>query len=179
MATPLDAAFGTSAPTAARRPGRRPAFRRAVFAVAGVVGVLLSTVPAQAAPGTSAAAAELVAAKGHELEVITEEFNEARVALAAQQAAAQATGAQLEQATVVLATAQESVRGIARSAYTGANLSSFQALMTSDSADDFVARMATLQMVAGHQNAVLDTAAGANVAAAQAAAAAQKAASDA
>jgi cell wall-associated NlpC family hydrolase len=178
MATPLDTAVGTSARSAAPRRIRRPAvIRRAVFAVAAVVGVLLSTVPAQASPADSPA--ELVAAKGHELEVITERFNEAREALAAQQATARAAGAQLEQATAVLAGAQESVRGIARSAYTGSNLGSFQALMSSASADDFVARMSTLQMVAGHQNAILETAAGANVAAAQAAAAAQKAAADA
>jgi cell wall-associated NlpC family hydrolase len=185
MATPLDVAPGASARIRTRRPDRGPAVvRRAVFAVAGVVGVLLSTVPAQAAPAasaptTSAAAAEFVAAKGHQLEVITEEFNEARVVLAAQQAAAQATGAQLEQASAVLAAAQESVRGIARSAYIGQGLGSFQALMTSDSADDFVARMSTLQMVAGHQSGILETAAGANVAAAQAASAAQRAAADA
>jgi cell wall-associated NlpC family hydrolase len=180
VATPLDVATSASARTAARRSSRRPAVvRRAVFAVAGVVGVLLSTVPAQAAPSTSAAAAALVAAKGHELEVITEQLNEAREVLAAQQTAAQTTGAQLEQATAALATAQNSVRSVARSAYTGSSLGSFQAMMSSNSADDFVSRMSTLQMVAGHQNDILETAAGANVAAAQASAAAQKAATDA
>jgi cell wall-associated NlpC family hydrolase len=179
MATPLDVASGASARTAARSSRRSLVVRRAVVAVAGVVGVLLSTVPAQAAPVTSAAVAEQVAAKGHQLEVITEEFNEAREVLAAQQAAAQAASAQLEQDTAVLAAAQDSVRGIARSAYTGRGLGSFQALMSSDSADDFVARMSMLQMVAGHQSGILETAAGANVAAAQAAATAQKAAADA
>ena len=68
------------------------------------------------------------------------------------------------------------MRGIARSAWTGEGLSSFQALMTSDSADDFVDRMSTLQLVAGHQNGILEAAAGANVAAAQAQATAQDAA---
>jgi cell wall-associated NlpC family hydrolase len=111
--------------------------------------------------------------------VITEEFNEAREVLAAQQAVALATGTQLEQATVVLAAAQEAVRAVARSAYTGQGLGSFQALMSSDSADDFVARMSTLQMVAAHQSGILETAAGANVAAAQAAAVAREAAADA
>ena len=48
---------------------------------AAVVGVLFSAVPAQAAPATSAEAAELVAARGHELEVVTEQFNEARETL--------------------------------------------------------------------------------------------------
>ena len=174
MATPHGS---TRSAASARRSTRRPALAgRVVLALAGVVGVLFSTVPAQAAPATSAEAAELVAARGHELEVVTEQFNEAREILSAQQAAAQAAAAQLEQATAALAAAQQQVRGIARSAWTGEGLGSFQALMTSDSADQFVDRMSTLQLVAGHQNGILETAAGANVVAAQAQAAAQDAA---
>jgi cell wall-associated NlpC family hydrolase len=159
--------------------GRTPLAGRVVIALAAVVGVLFSAVPAQAAPATSAEAAELVAARGHELEVVTEQFNEARETLAAQQAAAQAAAAQLEQAAAALGTAQQQVRGIARSAWTGEGLGSFQALMTSDSADDFVDRMSMLQLVAGHQNGILTEAAGANVAAAQAQAAAIDAAAQA
>src|SRR4051812_2791331 len=171
MATPLG-----RTPAAASSRGRATVARtaaRAVLATAAVLGVFFSAVPAQAAPATSAETATLVAAKAHELEVVTEHFNEARETLAAQQAAAQAAGAGLEQAAAALQQAQQHVRGIARSAWTGEGLSSFQALMTSDSADDFVDRMSTLQMVAGHQNGILSAAAGANVAAAQAQAAAQ------
>jgi peptidoglycan DL-endopeptidase CwlO len=175
MATPLDVQNSSR-----RTPPRRPAgLRRVLIAVAGVTGILFSTVPASAAPTTSAEAAELVAARGHDLEVITEQFNEARETLTAQRAAAEAAIAQMQQATATLAGAQEQVRGIARTAYTGSGLNSFQALMTSDSADDFVDRMATLQMVAGHQNGILGQAADASVTAAQAQAAAQKAAADA
>ncbi len=176
MATP----FGRT-PVAAspRLPGRRALVVRAVLAVAAVAGIFVSAVPAQAAPATSAAAADLVAAKGHELEVVTEQFNEARETLATQQAAAQAAGATLEQAAAALGQAQQQVRGLARSAWTGEGLSSFQALLTSDSADDFVDRMSTLQLVAGHQNDILSAAAGANVAAAQAQATAQDAAAQA
>jgi cell wall-associated NlpC family hydrolase len=151
MATPLDVAPPTS-------PRGRALARRMVLALAGVIGVLAATVPAQAAPTTSGEAAQLVAARGHELEVISEQFNEAREALAAQQAAAQAATAALEQATASLGAAQQQVRG---------------------SADDFVDRMSTLQLVAGHQNGILQEAAGANVAAAQAQATAQRAAAEA
>ena len=172
MATPL-----ASVPAAPRRPGLA---RRALVAAAAVAGLLAATVPAQAAPpATAAEAAELVAAKGHELEVITEQFNEARVALDGQRATAQAAAAQLEQATAALAAAQQQVRGIARTAYTGEGLNSVAALLTSDSADDFVDRMATLELVAGHQNGQLEQAATANVTAAQAQAAAQQAAAEA
>ena len=174
MATPFGRTPAAASPrTSSRRPVRAV---RLVLAAAAAVGVLLPTAPATAAPATSAEAAELVAARGHELEVVTEQFNEARETLAAQQEAARTAGARLEQATAALGTAQQQVRGLARSAWTGEGLGSFQALMTSDSADDFVDRMSTLQLVAGHQNGILEAAAGANVAAAQAQAAAQDAA---
>jgi len=185
MATPLDVPrdalldhrVGVSPQRAARRPA---VVRRVLLALTGVVGVLLSSVPAQAAPpATAAEAAEIVAARGHELEVISEQFNEAREALAAQLSTAQAAAGELEQLTAELATAQQQVRGLARSAYTGQGLSSFQALLTSDSADSFVDRMATLQLVAGHQNGILEGAAAANVAAAQAHATASQAATEA
>ena len=172
MASHLDLA----PPASSRRPAARG---RALLAAAAVLGVLCSTVPAQAAPATSAQAAELVAARGHQLEVVTEEFNEAREALTAQRSAAEAAAAQLTQATAALGTAQQQVRGIARAAYTGDGTGSFKALMTSDSADEFVGRISTLQSIAGHQGAVLQEAAAANVAAAQAQATAAQAAAEA
>jgi cell wall-associated NlpC family hydrolase len=169
--------MATPSPLGARR--RLLLVRRAAIVLAAVVSVLVPALPAQATPSTSAEAAELVAQRGHDLEVVTEQFNEAREALVAQHAAAEAAIAQLEQAQAALATAQQQVRGIARAAYTGESMGSFRALMTSESADQFVDRVSTLQMVAGHQNEVLDQAAGANVAAAQAAATAQDAAAQA
>ena len=177
MASPL----GRAPRTAPRRPApaRRAPVRTGALALLAVVGSLLVTVPAQAAPTTSAQAAELVAARGHELEVITEQFNDARVALTAQQEAAKAAAAAMEQATAELAVAQQSVRGLARTAYTGEGLGSVQALLTSESADAFVDRMTTLQLVAGHQGEILERAAAANVAAAQAQAAAHEAATQA
>jgi len=171
MATPLDVP-----PVPARRPAT---FRRVVLAAAGVVGILLSTVPAQAAPSTSAEAAHLVAARGHDLEVITEQYNAARETLVAQRAAAETAIATSNKATAALAAAQQQVRGIARTAYTGSGLNSFQALMTSDSADDFVDRMGTLQMVAGHQSGIVGAAAETSVAAARAQATAKAAVADA
>jgi cell wall-associated NlpC family hydrolase len=172
MATPLDVA-----PPSSSRRSAGPA--RTLFAAAAILGVLFTTVPAQAAPSTSAKAAELVAARGHQLEVVTEEFNEAREAMLAQRSAAEAAAATLAQAHADLGLAQQQVRGIARTAYTGEGLGSFRALMTSDSADEFVGRIATLQSIAGHQGGILDEAAVANVAAAQAQATAQQAAAEA
>jgi cell wall-associated NlpC family hydrolase len=168
MPTPLDIS-----PSPVRG---RITLRRVALSAAGVIGILLSTVPAHAAPAaTSAEAAALVAARGHDLEVISEKFNEARETLAAQRATAETAIAAAEQATADLTAAQEQVRGIARTAWTGSGLNGFEAMMTSDSADDFVSRMGTLQMVAGHQNGILGQAAATSVTAAQARAAAQQA----
>jgi cell wall-associated NlpC family hydrolase len=176
MATPLDTPLDTARRPSARRPATA---RRVVLTLAAVLGAVFSTVPAQATPATSGEAAQLMAAKGHELEVVTEEFNEAREALKAHQATAEAAAAELEAATATLAAAQQQVRGIARTAYTGEGLGSFQALMVSESADEFVDRMTILQTIAGHQGEILETAAAANVAAVQAEATAQRAAAEA
>ncbi|MCW2700893.1 MAG: Cell wall-associated hydrolase, invasion-associated protein [Blastococcus sp.] len=172
MATPSDVALRPSA--------RRPlVVRRGTLALAAVLGLLLPAVPAQAVPSTSAEVAELVAARGHDLEALAEEFNEARETLAAQTKAAQDAAIALQQAQAGLATAQQHVVGIARAAYTGEGQGSLRALLTSESVDDFVDRVTTLQTIAGHQNGIVDQAATANVAAAQAQAVAAKSAADA
>ena len=119
----------------------------------------------------------LVACQGHELEAVTEKFNEARETLApSRRGRRRPRIAELKQAQAALAVAQKQVRGIARSAYTGEGDEAFRALMTSESADQFVDRMATLQMVAGHQNEILDRRPPANVAAGRPQATAQDAA---
>src|SRR3954447_18088711 len=167
-----------------RRP--RNAARRGVLALAGAIGIsagiALVPQPASAAPdrpSTSQEAAALMAARAHDLEIVTERFNEARDELATQQATARVAAATLAKAQADLGAAQAQVRGIARSAFTGEGLNGFSALMISDDADEFVDRMSTLEMVAGHQNEILGEVAVANQTAAQAQATAAKAAADA
>ena len=154
--------------------------RRAALVLAGAIGLALVPAPAGAEePTTAADAAALVAARGHELEVLTEEFNEARETLAGQQAAAQTAAAAVAEAQTAVTAAQESVVGVARSAFTGDTMGSFQALMTSDSADEFVNRVTLLQAVAGHQGELLEAAVVAGEAAAQAQTVADRAATEA
>jgi cell wall-associated NlpC family hydrolase len=172
MATPL-----AHPPVDAGRTAPRRSLRRVVVTLAAAVGVLVPALPSSAEePQTSAEAAALVASKGHELEAVTERFLEARETLRAQQAAAQEATERFEKAQKKLAKTQKAVRGIARSAFTGEGLSTFSAMMTSESADEFVDRIGVLQMVAGHQNELLDTAAAAGVTAAKARATAEQAA---
>ena len=131
MASPLQPSPRPHRPTRRSRPRR-------------TVGILLAAaVPASAAPATpatAAEAAELVAARGHELEVMSEQFNEARELLGpAGRGRGRAGGARPRHGRARAVAAE--VRGIARTAYTGEGLGSFQALMTSDSADEFVDRI--------------------------------------
>src|SRR3954453_17365350 len=162
------------------------AVRRTILVLTGAIAVSagIAFVPQVAsaapdAPATAKEAAELMAARAHDLEVVTEQFNTARDQLQTQQAAAKAIADALAKAQADLATAQAQVRGIARSAFTGESTSGFSAMMTSDSADEFVDKMSTLQMVADHQNELLDQVAAASQAAVQAQADAPKSAADA
>jgi cell wall-associated NlpC family hydrolase len=151
----------------------------AIAVSAGIAFVPQTASAAPDAPATAKEAAELMAARAHDLEVVTEQFNTARDQLQTQQAAAKAAADALAKAQADLATAQAQVRGIARSAFTGESTSGFSAMMTSDSADEFVDKMSTLQMVADHQNELLDQVAAASQAATQAQGDAAKAAADA
>src|SRR3954454_4896244 len=143
-----------------RRP--RNAARRGVLALAGAIGIsagiALVPQPASAAPdrpSTSQEAAALMAARAHDLEIVTERFNEARDELATQQATARRAAATLAQAQAALCADQAQVRGIAPSAFTGEALTGSSALMTCALSEDLVGRMSTLQLVAGHQNVIL------------------------
>ena len=117
-----------------------------------------------------------MAARSHDLEVLTEKFDVARERLAAEERLVHSATAKMKAAYVVLGKAQNQVRGIARSAYTGGGTNAFATMMTSRNATDFVDRMTTLQTIAGHQNVILHTAATASLAATQAQATAHKAA---
>ncbi|GAB4080891.1 C40 family peptidase [Modestobacter muralis] len=147
------------------------------LAAAGVVS--LTSLPAWAAPETPASseeAAALVAARGHDLEVVTEHFNDARVQLSDQQAAAAQAAAAVGAADAAVGTAREKVTEVARSAYTGDRLDTLQAMLTSTSAEEMIDRVGTLDTIADHNNEVLGAAEQATQTAAQAKAAADAAA---
>lgn len=177
-------------------PARRPALRgrRAAITLFAAAGVVLTSTPALAAPDapattesapaseptTAAEAAQLIAAKGHELEVVTEDFNTAREELAADQAAAAQAATDAAAAQQAYSGAQQSVTSVARTAYTGGNqLSSLQAMLTSGSAGEFVDQMTTLDQLSAHSTEVLDAAQSANDSAAAAQQTAEQTAADA
>ncbi|NEM06584.1 C40 family peptidase [Geodermatophilus normandii] len=124
---------------------------------------------------TSEQAAQLAAEAGHRLEVLSEQVNEAREVLAQQQAAADEADRAAADTQGQLQDLDGQIRQVARSAYTGGHsdtLAGLDLLMSSDSAEDFVSSLATLDQIAGHTSSVLDQVS-------QAAAAAQQAQADA
>jgi cell wall-associated NlpC family hydrolase len=165
-------------------PARRRAItgRRVFFTLAATAGVALSPLPALASPEqptSPAEATQLIATRSHDLEVVTEQFNDARVQLETQQAAAADAAAKVAAADAAVSTARDQVRVVARSAYTGDQLTTLQAMLTSSSADQLLDRVGTLDTIAQHNDALLGAAQQATEAAAQAQADAERAAADA
>ncbi|MFW3172083.1 NlpC/P60 family protein, partial [Geodermatophilus sp. CPCC 206100] len=161
------------------RTARPAAWRRAAVVLAGALALAGVPAAAGAEPGTAQEAARLVAERGHQLEVVTEQFNEARVELDARRRAADEAAAAVAGAQAAVDAAQGQVAGVARTAFTGESMGSLRALLTSGSADEFVNRVNLLDAVAGHQGELLRQAAAAGEAAAQARVVADRAAGEA
>nr|WP_245692376.1 C40 family peptidase [Geodermatophilus telluris] len=105
---------------------------------------------------TAAQAARLAAEAGHRLEVVSEQVNEAREVLGQQQAAVEEADRAAADAQSQLDALDGRLREVARSAYTaGDSMAELDLLMTSDSAEDFVSSLATLDQIAGHTTDVL------------------------
>ncbi|WP_428839423.1 coiled-coil domain-containing protein, partial [Blastococcus saxobsidens] len=160
---------------------RRITGRRALLALLAAGGVALTPFPAAAdpRPQTSQDAAALIAAKAHDLEVLTERFNETRELLEDTQEAADRAAADLAAAHAALAEARDDVRTVARSAYTGERLGTLQAMLTSGSPTDLIDRVGMLDTIATHNDAVLGDARQAGDAADRAQASAEQAATEA
>lgn len=126
----------------------------AVLAAATVTAPVASAEP-DVPPATASEAAELVTQLGRELEILQEEQNAAQVLLDQYIAdAAEATVA-LGEVNARLAEIDGRVRGVARSAFAGDRLSSFSAILTSDSPQELLDRINTLEFMAGRDNVVL------------------------
>ena len=150
----------------------RAAVALGIAVLIGVPGVLAPTT-AGAAPGTAAEAGALLRETAQRLTVLDEQVHEAELTVAAQQEAA-AAAEQAAAAQAALAVYEPQLRAIAQSGYTGKSQSRVAAFLTSDSADELVQQMTTLDMIAAHTNAVVGEVAVAQAAAAQAQASADQ-----
>ncbi len=169
MATPrpsLGHARAQSTSPAARVAGpHRPSRRRLLgrVALAGTAAALTVAL----LPGTAVAdperatspeqAAQLAADAGRRLEAVSEQVNEAREVLSRQEAAAEAADRALVEAQDQLRDLDGQIRQVARTAYTSGDdtFAGLDLLMTSESADEFVSSLATLDHIAAHTTGVL------------------------
>jgi cell wall-associated NlpC family hydrolase len=159
-----------------------PARSRVLLTAVVACGVALLPSPGVAAPSdpsTSAEAAQLVAARAHDLEVVSEQVNEAREQLALRQAAVAQAAQQVVAADAAVTAARRDVRSVARSAYTGGRLTAFESLLSSHSVGQAIDRLAMLDTIGRYRTDVLDTAGRASDEAQQARVAADHAAADA
>jgi cell wall-associated NlpC family hydrolase len=155
-----------------RTTGRR--WTGAVVAAAGLVAVVLAPSSAAAAPSTADEAQRLVTEAGQQLTALDEQVHQAELTVAAQQQAAAEADRAADLAEAGLAEYEPAIRAIAQSGYTGTTRSRVAAFLGSDSADDLVAQMTTIDLLAEHTDGVLT-----EVAAAQAEAEAARTAADA
>jgi cell wall-associated NlpC family hydrolase len=139
------------------RSGRR---RSGLLIGATSVALTFTVLPGTAAavPGeatTPEQATQMVADASHELEVVTEELNTAKELLEEQEAAAAAAEQAAADARDQLVALDGQIRQIARSAYTSDGLTELDLILTSDSAEDFVSQLGTLDAIEGHTSDVL------------------------
>jgi len=162
-----------SARTTQRRRSRAVlALGAALVAAAASV---LAPSPAGAAPGTAAEAGELVRKAAQELTVVDEQLHEAELIVAEQRTAAAVAAEQAAAAHEAMAVFEPQLRAIAHTGYTGKTQSRVAAFLTSESADELVQQITTLDLIAARTNAVLSEAAAAQRAARQAQAVADEA----
>jgi cell wall-associated NlpC family hydrolase len=165
------------------RPVRRPLIaHRALLTLAVTGAVALAPLPVSAAPddpSTSREAATLVAERSRRLEVVSERVNEARERLGQQKAAAEKAAAELTEAVAALDDARQQVRTVARSAWTGSQLTPVEVLLASESPEDLLDRVGILDTIARHSGDVLADAAAADERARRAREAADAAATEA
>ncbi|HEY0506633.1 MAG TPA: C40 family peptidase [Blastococcus sp.] len=169
-----------SGPTRIRRIG----LLRSGLLIGATTALTLTALPgtAGAAPGdasTPEQAMQFVTDASHKLEVVSEQLNEARVVLERQQAAAAAADQAAADAQARLDALDGQIRQLARTAYTGDTMSQLDLMLTSDSAEEFVSQLGTLDAIAGHTNDLVSEIAVASEAAASAQQAADRAEADA
>nr|WP_204261299.1 C40 family peptidase [Blastococcus saxobsidens] len=133
---------------------------RSALLVGATAALTLTVLPgtASAVPGdavTADQAAAQVAEASHELEIVTEKLNEAKVVLERHRSDVREAAEAAEAAEGRLDALDGQIRQLARIAYTGGSVSQLDVLLTSGSADEMVSQLGTLDAIAGHTNEVL------------------------
>ncbi len=125
------------------------------FCLAATIAPATALAEPPALPDSPDAVAQQVTELQHELEVISEQRNDAQVSLDQYVADAAAATVALGQVNVRLAQLDGKVRAVARSAFAGDRLGSFSAILTSDSPQEFLDRVNTLEFISGQDGLLL------------------------
>jgi cell wall-associated NlpC family hydrolase len=143
-------------------PVGRPASRRIGRLRSGLLIGATAAITVSVLPGTASAvpdrattpeqATQLATEADRELEVVTEQLNEAKVVLERQHADVAAAEQAAAEAQTQLDALDGQIRQLARSAYTGDTFSELDVMLTSSSADEFMDQLGTLDAIAGHTN---------------------------
>ena len=153
---------------------------RAVLALGGVLVAVMTGVlapaPAAADPTTSGQAQALAQETAQQLTATEEQLHESELVVAAQQQTADDAAAAAAAAHEALEVFAPRIRAIAQSGFTGESQSRVAAFLTSESAEEFVQQMTTLDMIAAHTDTVVTEASVAQRAAEEAQADADEAA---
>jgi peptidoglycan DL-endopeptidase CwlO len=141
------------------RTTRRPRARARALAVLATAVTLagagaLAPTAATAAPGTAAEAAELVEQNAQRLTAVNEQVRQAELTVEQQQEQAAAAAAAADEAQVAMTALQPQLSAIAATGFTGRQ-SRVAAFLTSESADDLVQQMTTLDVIASHTETVV------------------------
>ncbi|WP_242658170.1 C40 family peptidase [Klenkia brasiliensis] len=137
-------------------------------AVAAGVLLTLTAGPATAAPTTAAEAADAVTEAAQQVEALGEQVNDAELAVADKQAEAAAATAAADTAAAAVTALQPQVDAIVRSGFVDGVPSGLETMLSSDSADDVLQRVSTINQLTDHTDAVLGQLAAAQQAAEQA-----------
>ncbi|MGY1916730.1 NlpC/P60 family protein [Blastococcus sp. SYSU DS0973] len=162
--------------TTRRRSRAVLAVGAALVAAATAVLSPAMTTTASAEPGSVAEAASLMAKAAQQLTTIEAQVHEAEEIVAAQQRTAEVAAAHAQTARDALAVHEPQIRAIVQSSFTEKTQSRVAAFLTSESAEDLVQQMTTLDMIAAHTNSVITQVAAARAAAEEAQATADQAA---
>jgi cell wall-associated NlpC family hydrolase len=146
-----------SHPPADRRSARRLGRIRSGLLIGATAALTVTVLPgtATAVPPEVTSpeqALQRVSEADHRLEVVTEELNEAKVVLEQQQAAVVAAEHAAADAQARLGALDGQIRRLARTAYTSENLTQLDVMLSSNSVDEFVSQLGTLDFIAGRTN---------------------------
>jgi cell wall-associated NlpC family hydrolase len=142
-------------PTRTSHRRRSPAILALTAAFTATVTGVLAPSSATADPGTAAEAQQMAEKAAQQLTAVDEQVRSGEVDVAGQQQVAARAAKVAAAAQAKLDAYEPQLRAIAQSGYAGTTQSRVAAFLTSESADDLVQQLQTIDLIADHTNLVI------------------------